>query len=127
MAQTLRNTLLILVLGMPVTTHGQEVTPVKLIPGTIPSCAAVCSHIMDLALEDVPEAEKAAARSAAAEVMEECVPQCETDLDNDARICFSQATYMADGDACDKALSERLKKKQRMEKKKEDSGCTPIR
>jgi hypothetical protein len=111
MARTLHFSLLMIVLGLPATVYGQEVSPHKLSNVVVPSCAAVCNHIMDLALSDVPEEERAAARAAANEVMEECIPQCETDLDEESRVCFFKAKNMADGDACDKALSERLKKR----------------
>jgi hypothetical protein len=119
MAHTLRATLLMIVLGLPATASGQEVAPDKLSKVVAPSCATVCNHIMDLAMADVPEDERATARAAAGEVMEECIPQCKTDLDEEARICFSRAASLADGDDCDKALSERLKKKQRREKLQE--------
>ena len=111
MARTLRFALLMIVLVLPATVYGQEVAPDEPSKVVIPSCATVCNHIMDLAMADVPEDERAAARAAAGEVMEECIPQCKTDLDEESRICFFKAENLADGDACDKALSERLKKK----------------
>lgn len=106
MSMTVRLALFVAGIALAGTAQAQEVGP----PATIPNCAEVCKHIMALALETVPEGEREAARAAGAEVLKECIPGCETDLDSEARTCFMKARSMADGDACDKALTERKRK-----------------
>ena len=93
------------------------VVPARLGPGDIPNCETVCKHIMGLALAVVPEDEREAVREAGYEVIKECVPECKKDLDDEAKACFVRATNMSDGDACDKALTERRKKLEKREER----------
>ena len=105
MCSKLRFVIAVAILSLTGAAQARDAKPIV----AVPTCTAVCVHIMELALVGVPDDEKAAVQEAGKEVLKECVPQCEEELDGEARSCFMKAGKMEDGDACDKALLERRK------------------
>ena len=72
-----------------------------------PSCDVVCRHILEMAVQQILGEGRDAAAADVETYLPQCVAECVTDLDDEARRCFMKAESFEAGAHCDEALELR--------------------
>ncbi|MFH1529171.1 MAG: hypothetical protein ABIK09_00385 [Pseudomonadota bacterium] len=80
--------------------------PPPLLPPA-PDCEAVCLHILEMAVMQIPSQGGQSTPSQIEVYLPQCVVACVADLDEEARRCFMVASTTTEGEACDEALEAR--------------------
>ncbi len=76
-------------------------------PPPAPTCEAVCRHILEMAVQQIANADARSTPTEVDQYLPQCVAECEADLDDEARRCFMAASTIQDGEGCDEALDAR--------------------
>ena len=86
-----------------------ETPPIRMIQPSLPTptCEAVCRHILELSVLQIPAETAQSAPGQVQEYLPQCIAECEQDLDDQARRCFIDIPSFEAGSACDEALDGR--------------------
>ena len=72
-----------------------------------PGCEAVCLHILEMAMMQIPTEDRQSSPGQIETYLPQCIAECDVDLDDEARRCFMSAETLETGEACDEALEAR--------------------